>query len=126
MRTGAKAGGKVGCMTRYQVAGSTGMTNPLTVPPQITLLPAPTSFHTPVRVIHHTMPKHCESQDSIDECDGDEEDEFDSAPSHHQQLEMYQDMERQIMQSLEKAKGERTTKLQRRAAILQHLVDRMK
>jgi hypothetical protein len=63
-------------------------------------------------------------EEESEEEESEEEEEFESAPSIHQ-LSCYEDLERATLQALQKAQGERTSKLERRAARLKSMIDEL-
>ena len=138
----AKAGGKYGCVQRYRFGGM-GSSNPLVLPPTLTLpadalpptSPPPTSppatsppapVATPVCMAMKRSHAAWESnsQESLSSQDSAEEEEFESNPSVHQ-LEMYEELQRTTLQMLEKARRNRSSKLERRAVRLKNLVDEL-
>lgn len=71
------------------------------------------------------MPWETLSNDGSDEQESEEDDdEFESGPSI-ERLEFYEDFQRATLRVLEKAQGERTSKLERRAARLKNMIDEL-
>lgn len=71
------------------------------------------------------MPWETLSNDGSDEQESEEDDdEFESGPSI-ERLEFYEDLQRATLRVLEKAQGERTSKLERRAARLKNMIDEL-